>query len=333
MKQKVLILGISSFAGASFANYLLKKRNFEIFGTYNNNKNKKLPLKLFLKKNNQFKFLKLFKLDLSKNNNHLEKITKKISPHYIIDFASICMVNESWIRPKLYFQINFFSKINFIKNLSSQKKLRKYVYIGTPEIFGSSKKPIEEYSMLYNPSTPYASSKLSLEMFLNNFIQDPINKIIIARFSNFYGCGQPLHRLLPKLIYCINNKKQFPLQGSGGTKRDFIFEDDFNDGLLKVIKKGKIGSKYHFSGDKYCTIKKFIKTVLKIKNYTWSKLVRQSPERKGKDKNYYLNCKKTKLELNWKCKTTLDLGIKKTIRYYDTIMKDLEANDILFKIK
>ena len=94
---------------------------------------------------------------------------------------------------------------------------------------------------------------------------------------------------------------------------------------MKVIRKGSVGSKYHFSGDKYYTIKKFIKTVLKIKNYTWSKLVRQSPERKGKDKNYYLNCKKTKLELGWRCKTTLDLGIKKTIHYYDTIMNDVDA--------
>ena len=122
------------------------------------------------------------------------------------------MVNESWSDPKYYFQINFFSKIDFIKNLYKQKKLKKYIYIGTPEIFGSNKTPINENAMLYNPTTPYASSKLALEMLLNNFIQKPVYKIIIARFSNFYGSGQPMHRLLPKLIYCINNHVKFPLQ-------------------------------------------------------------------------------------------------------------------------
>lgn len=331
MSSTVLILGISSFAGSSFANFLLNKSNFKIFGTYN--LKKKLPFELFLKKNKRYKSLKLFKLDLSSNKSTLEKIINITRPTYIVDFASICMVNESWFDPERYFKINFFSKINFIKNLSKQKKLKKYIYIGTPEIFGSNQKTIKEDSMLYNPSTPYASSKLALEMLLNNFIRDPDNKIIIARFSNFYGCGQPMHRLLPKLIYCINKKKKFPLQGSGETKRDFIFEDDFNDGLLKVIRKGSVGSKYHFSGDKYYTIKEFIKKVLKIKNYTWSKLIRQFPERKSKDKNYYLNCKKTKLELGWKCKTTLDLGIKRTIDYYETIIKEIEPKDILFKIK
>jgi len=331
MKQKVLILGISSFGGASFANYLLKKTNFKIFGTFNNKK--KLPFELFLKKNNRYKYLKLFKLDLTKNNNYLEKLTKKISPNYIIDFASICMVNESWIHPKHYFQINFFSKINFIKNLCQQKKLIKYIYIGTPEIFGSNNKPIAEYSKLYNPSTPYASSKLSLEMFLNSFIQNPIYKIIIARFSNFYGRGQQIHRLIPRLVYCINKKKKFPLHGSGETKRNFIFEDDFNRGLMKVITNGKVGSKYHFSGEKYFTIKDIIKNVLHIKKYSWNKLIEQNIERKGKDKNYYLDCTKTKRELSWKCRVGLKIGIKKTIKYYDSIINDVNEKDMNFKIK
>jgi dTDP-glucose 4,6-dehydratase len=331
MKKKILILGISSFGGASFANYLLKKTNFKIFGTFNNKK--KLPFDLFLKKNKRYKFLKLFKLDLTKNNNNLENLTKKISPNYIIDFASICMVNESWIHPKHYFQINFFSKINFIKNLYQQKKLVKYIYIGTPEIFGSNNKPVAEYSKLYNPSTPYASSKLSLEMFLNSFIQNPIYKIIIARFSNFYGRGQPIHRLIPRLVYCINKKKKFPLHGSGETKRNFIFEDDFNCGLKKVITNGKIGSKYHFSGEKYYTIKDIIKNVLHIKKYSWDKLIDQKIERKGKDKNYYLDCAKTKRELGWKSRIDIKNGIKKTVKYYDSIINEVNKKDINFKIK
>jgi len=331
VKNKVLILGISSFAGSSFADYLLNKPTFKIFGTYNNKK--KLPFDLFLKKNKRYKFLKLFKLDLSNNKNSLKKIINIIRPNYIIDFASICMVNESWLYPKYYFQVNFFSKIEFIKNLCNQKKLRKYIYIGTPEIFGSGKKPIKESSKIYNPSTPYASSKLALEMFLNNFIQNPIYKIIIARFSNFYGRGQPIHRLIPRLVYCINKKKKFPLHGSGETKRNFIFEDDFNRGLEKVITNGKIGSKYHFSGEKYFTIKDIIKNVLHIKKYCWDKLITQSMERKGKDKNYYLDCKKTKRELDWKCRVDIKNGIMKTVKYYDSIINDISEKDMNFKKK
>lgn len=331
MKNKVLILGISSFAGASFANYLLNHSNFEIIGTFN--KKKKLPFDLFLEKNKNFKKIKLHKLDLSLNKPYLDKIISKVKPNYIIDFASICMVNESWLDPQYYFKVNFVSKINFIKNLCNQKKLKKYIYIGTPEIFGSGEKPVLENSLKFNPSTPYASSKLALEIFLNNYIKNPKYKIIIARFSNFYGCGQPMHRLIPKLVYCINNQIKFPLQGNGNTKRDFIFEDDFNNGLLKILKVGKIGEKFHFSGGKYHTIKEVINKVIKIKKYSWSRLILKKPERKGKDKNYYLNCKKTKRQLKWDCNVNLQKGLKKTIDYYDKIIKNIDTKDITFNIK
>ncbi len=272
-------------------------------------------------------------MNLNLNGNQIEKVVKKCNPDYVIDFASICMVNESWLYPELYFKINFSSKINFIKNLYNQKKLRKYIYISTPEIFGSSKNPIFEDSKNFNPSTPYAVSKLSLEMLLNNYAKNSRYKIIIARFSNFYGCGQPMHRLIPKLIYCINNKIKFPLHGDGNTKRDFIFEEDFNNGLLKIIKNGQVGKKYHFSGEKYSKIKDIIKIVIKLKKYSWKKLILKKKERVGKDKNYYLNCGKTKNKLKWKCKISLTEGLKRTINYYDKINEYIKLKDLTFKVK
>lgn len=330
-KKKILILGISSFGGASFANYLLNQTNYNIIGTYN--KKKKLPFKLFLEKNKNFKKLRLFKMNLSLNNNHIEKVINKCKPNYIVDFASICMVNESWVNPELYYKINFSSKISFTKNLHKQKNLEKYIYISTPEIFGSNKTSLYENSINFNPTTPYASSKLAMEMMLNNYINNSKYKIIIARFTNFYGCGQPMHRLLPKLIYCINNKLKFPLHGGGNTKRDFIFEDDFNKGILKIIKIGRVGNKYHFSGEKYFKIKDIINKVIKLKKYSWSKLISNKPDRKGKDKSYYLNCSITKDKLNWSCKTSLSEGLKRTIYYYDKINEHIKLSDLNFKIK
>src|SRR6056300_1034151 len=107
MKQKILILGISSFAGASFAKYILDNKNYKIYGTFN--KRDKFTTRSLLKEKNYFKNLKLYKLDLSKNNNLLNLIYK-IEPEYIYDFASICMVNESWSDPGYYFKVNVNSK-------------------------------------------------------------------------------------------------------------------------------------------------------------------------------------------------------------------------------
>lgn len=330
MKQKILILGISSFAGASFAKYILENKNYKVYGTFNKRDN--FTTRSLLKEKKFFKNLKLYKLDLSKNNNIL-KLIYKIEPEYIYDFASICMVNESWSDQSYYFQVNVNSKIELIKRLNELKKLKKFVYISTPEIFGSTNKKIKEKSKMFNPTTPYASSKLAIEMFFNNYINDKSYKIIICRFSNFYGRGQPMYRLIPKLIWCINNNIKFPLQGSGKTKRDFLFDDDFNNGLYKVLAKGKLGSIYHFSGTKFYKIVDVIKEILKLKIKKFENYVKFTKDRKGKDKNYFLDCSMTSKELNWEPKIDLMDGLKKTIDFYEKKTFKIKKKDLQFSKK
>ena len=312
MKTKVLILGSSSFAGSSFLNYLIEKKNYHVLGTYNSKKNlKKLVFKDKLKK------FKLIKLNLNKENNSLLKLVKSFKPEYIFDFASVCMVNESWDDPNNYLRVNLNSKINFIQNMHKLQFLKKFIYVSTPEIFGSTTKPVKENTSSFNPSTPYAISKLSLEHFLQTYQKNFNNKIIITRFSNFYGRGQLEHRLIPKIMECINKGLKFPLHGNGLTKRDFIFDEDFNDAFLKVLKKGKLGKTYHFSTNYYVTVKKIIEIICNFKNVNYKDIIFNVPERKGKDKYYFLDCNQTSKELNWKPKNTLEQGLTKTINYID----------------
>ena len=292
MKTKVLILGASSFAGSSFINFLIKKNNYKILGTYNSKKN----LKKLIFKNSLDKF-KLIKLDLSIENNKLLKIIKSFKPEYIFDFASVCLVNESWDTPNYYFKVNLNSKINLIKNMNNLSFIRKFIYVGTPEIFGSTLKPVKENSLIFNPSTPYAISKLSFEHLLMAYQKNFGNKIIITRFSNFYGRGQLEHRLIPKVLKCIKNNLKFPIHGKGLTKRDFIFDEDFNDAFYKVLKRGKLGKIYHFSTNYFVSIKNIIEILCKSKNVKYKDFVYKALDRKGKDKYYFLDCNKTSKEL------------------------------------
>ncbi len=312
MRTKVLILGSSSFAGSSFLNFLLKKKKYEILGTYNSKKN--LNKLIFKDKLDKFQ---LIKLDLNREKNSLLKIIKAFKPAYIFDFASVCMVNESWDDPNYYFKVNLNSKIKFIQNMNRLTYLKKFIYVSTPEIFGSTLKPVKEDSLTFNPSTPYAISKLSFEQILQAYQKNFNNKIIITRFSNFYGRGQLEHRLIPKVIKCINQGLKFPLHGNGLTKRDFIFDDDFNDAFLKVLKKGKVGKTYHFSTNNYVTVKRVIEIICNSKHVQFSDIVHKVSERKGKDKYYFLDCHKTSKELKWKPKNTLTQGLTKTITYID----------------
>jgi dTDP-glucose 4,6-dehydratase len=330
IKEKFLLLGISSFAGASMADYLIKQKK-NVFGTYRNTKIKPyLPFKYNENKENK---VKLIKVDLLKDSKKILRIVKKIKPDYIIDFASICMVGESWVNPKKYYDTNLIAKIELIKNLHKLKKLKKYIYISTPEVFGSSEKYIKGDSKFFFPNTPYAASKLSCELLLNSYVKNFNSPIIIARFSNFYGPGQPLYRLIPKIIMHIDKKIKFPLEGKGGSKRNFIYTDDFCNAIMKVCNKAKLGSIYHFSGKNFYTVLEIIKTVCRLKKYNYKKLIEFKKDRIGKDQSYKLDATEAKKKLSWKPNVSINEGINMIIKYQKKYYNEMKNAKTFYDIK
>lgn len=322
--KKIFILGISSFSGASIASYLHKK-NYKIYGSYSIDRY--INRFIYNKKK-----IKTYKVDLLKDTKKLINLLKKIKPSVILDHASICMVEESWKYPKKYYEINVKSRFDIIDGLSNKKFLKKYIYISTPEIFGSSKDKIKEKFNIFNPSTPYAASKLSAEINFKHAFNSNKFPLIISRFSNFYGPGQPIHRLIPKVLISLRKKVHFPLHGDGSSKRNFIFTDDFCEGINKVIIKGKPGDVYHFSGDKYISIKEIIKIICRLKKVKFNNFVKTTQDRTGKDSIYKLSSGFTKKKLSWKCKTNMEKGIKKTLRFYDENYKDLSNQPMNYKL-
>ncbi len=319
MLKKILILGVSSFAGYTFFQHI-KNKKFKIYGTYN----KKINIGSIEKKN-----IKLFKIDLNINKNNLTKLTKKIKPDYIVDFASICMVNESWINPTKYYNINFFSKIDFIEYLKKSNFLKKFIYISTPEVFGNTRKKLNEKYAYFKPSTPYASSKLVMEKFISSY--NPSKKFFIARFSNFYGKFQPNYRLIPKTILSIIKKKKILIHGDGSSKRNYIYSEDFSEGILKILTCKNNSQVYHFAGTKLYSVQDIVKKISKIMKVDYKKIVKFTVDRKGKDQVYSLNCSKTMRQLGWSPKVNLDAGIKKIIKYIENnkILVDKRPNNFV----
>lgn len=320
MKKKILVLGASSFAGYS---YLEQNKKDQILATYSSNISNTLQKKL----SNNVILLKIT------NYKKILNIIKNFKPNIVIDFSSYCMVQESWSNTSLYIKKNIMEKSELLTFLSENKFIKKYIYISTPEVFGSVNKTINEKHSIFNPSTPYAVSKLSYELLLKSYYLSKKFPSIIARFSNFYGPGQPVYRLIPKLITCINKNLKFPLQGKGTTKRNFIFKSDFLAGIEKCILLGKPGEIYHFSGKEFVSIRYLIKAICEAKGVKFDNFIKQVPERVGKDYIYKLGTKITRRNLKWKPEIGIKKGIAKTILFYDRHSKKINLNELNFKFK
>ena len=70
--------------------------------------------------------------------------------------------------------------------------------------------------------------------------------VVIVRPSVIYGKGQDNEMFIPSLIQSLKNNKTFYMS-SGEQYRDFLYIDDFVDGLIKLIKnkdKKILGKKF-----------------------------------------------------------------------------------------
>jgi dTDP-glucose 4,6-dehydratase len=331
MLKKILILGSNSFSGNHLTGFLLKK-NFLVIGCSLSNQSdekfnalSQLPKKLW----NKFKFVKI---DINKDFSKLKKLILTNKPDIIIDFLGQGMVAESWEHPHFTFNTNVLSKIKLYNFLITQKFLKKYIKISTPEVFGSAKIKSSDYKK-YNPSTPYALSHSTIENYLFLLFKQFSFPVVISRFANFYGPYQKLYRVIPLAIHKADRKEKFFLHGGGTSRRSFIYADDFCEGIYKMMNKAKIGESFQFSSKEYYTIKNIVEMIYLKKNLNPKEYIINVKDRPGKDKDYKIYDKDTREHLKWKNKTSIDNGINKVIEWYDKYKNNFNKIDEKFKIK
>ena len=310
--KKIIILGSNSFAGSCYVDYLLDK-NYRIYGFSRSKEPQKLLLKY--KYNKNIKKFKFIRFDINRDLNFLKKFLKKNKIDYIVDFLGQGMVAESWRNPHQWYRTNIVAKAKLYDYLSKNRKFKKYIRISTPEAVGLVKGFISE-DMKSKPSTPYGISHLAADLTLQAYYKFNKFPFVISRFSNFHGPHQQLHRIIPKTLYCIFNKKKLPLHGGGKSVRSFIYIDDFCEAIYLSMKKGKLGETYNFTNREYVSIAWLVKKICSLTSTNFKKLIRITKDRPTKDHSYKMDPTKAERTFNWKPKYSIEDGLKKTIDWY-----------------
>jgi dTDP-glucose 4,6-dehydratase len=327
MKSDIfLIIGSNSFSGSNFVNFLLNKK-FKVIGVSRSDEKKILNP---YKNNKNLKKYHFFKIDINHDQKKLIKIIKKFKPNYIINFTAQGMVNESWNNPDHWYQTNVVSMVNLIQEIKQLKFINLFLNFSTPEVYGNIKN-LKKEDNHFVPTTPYAISRAAFDLHLHNLYRFYKFPVIITRTANVFGPYQDLYRLIPKTIISILKKKRVQIHGKGETVRSFIFIEDVNNALMKIIKQGKIGQTYHISTKEFISIRKICETIkkkMKIKNdFQFTK------DRTGKDFAYKLDSGKLNKGLKWKPKYNLNDSLDLTINWYYKNFKILKNKKLSYEHK
>jgi dTDP-glucose 4,6-dehydratase len=328
MKSTIFVLGSNSFSGSNYINLLLEKK-YKVIGI---SRGKEInPVYLKYKTSKNLKLFKFYKLDLNKNLNQIIKLIKKKKPKTIVNFIAQGMVAESWKNPQDWYKTNIVSQVNFYNSLLKLKFIKKMIHVTTPEVFGSNIKKIKE-STNFNPNTPYAISRATLDIHLKKYQENFKLPIIFTRTSNVYGPHQQLYRIIPKTIMCEKKKIKLNLHGGGKSLRSFIFIDDSSRATLKIMNKGKIGETYHISTNEFLTINMLVVKLSKLLESKFKNLVKITKDRIGKDHSYKLDSNKLR-KLKWQDQVNLDNGLKLTLNWIEKNFQILKSHNLNYKHK
>lgn len=228
-------------------------------------------------------------------------VVKKINPDVIFHIAA-----ELYAEDKM-----FDSNVKFTYDLLECTKhipYKSFVYIGSSSEYGRKKFPLKETDSL-TPETMYEATKGAGSLFCQAFASIYNKPIKIARPFSLYGVGQQQNKLMPAIYNAYKNKKTLKL--SDGV-HDWIYIDDFVDGLLMLMGDGKdiinFGSGIQSSNKQVLELfEKILST--KIEVVCTDKIRLYDSEHWVCDTSY------AKDKYGFSCKYTLEEGIKKYVEH------------------
>ena len=166
MKKRALITGISGQDGPYLAKFLLEK-NYDVYGLLPRRSKQDLYNLEYLNIKNDIDFV----IGDVTDQNCMHKTINKIKPHEIYNLAAQSFVGNSWDLSSATTDVNAVGPLNILNAIKSVNKKIKFYQASTSELYGNSAKKIQDEKTRFEPTSPYAISKLYAYWITVNFRQ------------------------------------------------------------------------------------------------------------------------------------------------------------------
>lgn len=258
--------------------------------------------------------LAIHKLDLL-DFKVLQETISKIKPSVVYHLAAIVNLERDYNVAQSCIDINIKGTLNLLESFKKHKP-NKLIFISSEEVYGDGPMPFSE-NQLTRPPSPYSVSKIAAENFCDMYARELGFSLIIFRVATMYGPENHVDRFLSKIILSALENKEIPLN-SGRKKRDYVFVDDVVDALISAEnrKLKNLTEVINLGGAGSYSLMDVAKRIVQLSKSKSRILTGAFPDRVLEAQEWLLDISKAKKLLNWKPKTSLEKGLKKTIEHY-----------------
>ena len=237
---------------------------------------------------------------------------------YIFHLAAYNHVGDSFTHVHESINSNLFSTINI---LDHGPRFKKFIHIGSSEIYGLQQKIPFAPDKTPNPMSPYALGKYSSELYARLKSRQNKNNLICLRPFNTFGPYQSEKAIIPEIIIkCLLGKEIKTTLGE--QTREFNYVDNIINGIMLVCQKVKhLDKPINLGSNKPVKIKNLVK---KIHQLTKSKSILKIGAIKYRPNEIWRMQAENKFvtkTLGWKPSVTFDEGLKNSIKWYKKFLK------------
>ena len=312
MNKKILVTGGAGFIGSHLCKKLLEENN-EVLCLDNYFTGSKINILSML------------------DNPMFELIRHDIVNPYIAEVDEI--YNLACPASPIHYQHNPIQTVKIsvmgaINMLETAKATgAKILQASTSEVYGDPKihPQVESYWGNVNPigeRSCYDEGKRCAETLFMDYHRQSNLKIKIIRIFNTYGPNMHPNdgRVVSNfIVQCLRNE-DITIYGDGNQSRSFQYIDDLIDGMTKMMETpNEFIGPVNIGNPNEFTILELAQTVIRLTNSKSKLIFKPLPMDDPQQRKPDISLAKEKL--NWSPKIELEEGLKKTIDYFDNLLK------------
>jgi len=284
--MRVLITGITGFAGSHLAEYILANHpDVAVYGTYRwrsrmesleelSDQGKidliegRYPPGAGLRDDTHRGRVTLLHCELT-DAGAVEKLISSVQPHRIFHLAAQSFVQSSFDEPAATFRINVESQLNILEAIRRHDTQIRMHIAGSSEEYGlvhPDEVPMKETNPL-RPLSPYAVSKVAQDKLAYQYFKSYGLHLVVTRGFNHTGPRRGIifsTSTFARQIALIEAGKHEPviLHGDLTSKRDWTDVRDMVRAYWLALEKGEAGEVYNVGRGKCWSIREMLDILL-----------------------------------------------------------------------
>ena len=275
----------------------------------------------------------------------VETLLREHAIDTLVHFAAESHVDRSITGPDAFIDTNIVGTHTLLKAAkacwleSDLTRNNLFHHVSTDEVYGtlSANDPAFSETTPCAPNSPYAASKAASDHLVRAYHHTFGLRVTTSNCSNNYGPFQFPEKLLPLCMLNILSGKALPIYGDGSQIRDWLFVDDHNRGIERVIKAGRAGETYNIGGHNEWRNLDVVTLLCELFDARFAadptlavrfpdspcavgqsakSLITFVTDRPGHDTRYAIDASKISEELGFVPAETFDSGLAKTVDWY-----------------